>query len=166
MEESKELQGIYSLFRTTIYISLLLEFFMYALDSEAMAGLGGIVGSFHRRLALLSMYQFMPYSKMVTLMLVIITCIGTRNKKQIEFDARRMVFYPLSIGFALMAVSVLVYNSDWHARLWLLKANMWVYMAASVVGTVLVHTALGNVSKYFKDGMLKDRFNFENESFE
>lgn len=166
MEESKELQGIYSLFRTTIYISLLLEFFMYALDSEAMAGLGGIVGSFHRRLALLSMYQFMPYSKMVTLMLVIITCIGTRNKKQIEFDARRMVFYPLSIGFALMAVSVLVYNSDWHARLWLLKANMWVYMAASVVGTVLVHTALDNVSKYFKDGMLKDRFNFENESFE
>lgn len=166
MEESKELQGIYSLFRTTIYISLLLEFFMYALDSEAMAGLGGIVGSFHRRLALLSMYQFMSYSKMVTLMLVIITCIGTRNKKQIEFDARRMVFYPLSIGFALMAVSVLVYNSDWHARLWLLKANMWVYMAASVVGTVLVHTALDNVSKYFKDGMLKDRFNFENESFE
>ena len=166
MEESKELQGIYSLFRTTIYISLLLEFFMYALDSEAMAGLGGIVGSFHRRLALLSMYQFMPYSKMVTLMLVIITCIGTRNKKQIEFDARRMVFYPLSIGFALMAVSVLVYNSDRHARLWLLKANMWVYMAASVVGTVLVHTALDNVSKYFKDGMLKDRFNFENESFE
>ena len=166
MEESKELQGIYSLFRTTIYISLLLEFFMYALDSEALAGLGGIVGSFHRRLALLSMYQFLPYSKMVTLMLVIITCIGTKNKKQIEFDARRMVFYPLSIGFALMAVSVLVYNSDWHARLWLLKANMWVYMAASVVGTVLVHTALDNVSKYFKDGMLKDRFNFENESFE
>ncbi len=139
---------------------------MYALDSEALAGLGGIVGSFHRRLALLSMYQFLPYSKMVTLMLVIITCIGTKNKKQIEFDARRMVFYPLSIGFALMAVSVLVYNSDWHARLWLLKANMWVYMAASVVGTVLVHTALDNVSKYFKDGMLKDRFNFENESFE
>lgn len=139
---------------------------MYALDSEALAGLGGIVGSFYRRLALLSMYQFLPYSKMVTLMLVIITCIGTKNKKQIEFDARRMVFYPLSIGFALMAVSVLVYNSDWHARLWLLKANMWVYMAASVVGTVLVHTALDNVSKYFKDGMLKDRFNFENESFE
>ena len=139
---------------------------MYALDSETLAGLGGIVGSFHRRLALLSMYQFLPYSKMVTLMLVIITCIGTKNKKQIEFDARRMVFYPLSIGFALMAVSVLVYNSDWHARLWLLKANMWVYMAASVVGTVLVHTALDNVSKYFKDGMLKDRFNFENESFE
>ena len=29
MEESKELQGLYTIFRATIYISLLLEFFMY-----------------------------------------------------------------------------------------------------------------------------------------
>lgn len=166
MEESKELQGIYSLFRTTIYISLLLEFFMYALDPAALTGLGGIVNSFHQRLGLLSMYQFLPYSKMVTLMLVIITCIGTKNKKQIEFDAKKMVFYPLAIGFAMVVASVFIYDSDWHARLWVLKANVWVYMFVSVIGTILVHTALDNVSKFFKDGLLKDRFNFENESFE
>ena len=166
MEESKEIQGTYSIFRTTIYVSLLLEFFMYALDPAVLSGLGGIVNSFHHRLGVLSMYQFLPYSKMVTLMLVIITCIGTKNKKQIEFDARKMVFYPLAIGFGLVVASVLVYNSDWHVRLWILKANVWVYMAVSVIGTILVHTALDNVSKYFKDGMLKDRFNFENESFE
>lgn len=166
MEESKEIQGTYSIFRTTIYISLLLEFFMYGLDQTALSGLGGITANFHQRLSVLSMYQFLPYSKMVTLMLVIITCIGTKNKKQIEFDARKMVFYPLSIGLVLVVVSVFIYNSNWHARLWLLKANIWPYMAISVVGTVLVHIALDNVSKYFKDGMLKDRFNFENESFE
>ena len=139
---------------------------MYALDPAALSGLGGIVNSFHHRLRVLSMYQFLPYSKMVTLMLVIITCIGTKNKKQIEFDARKMVFYPFTLGFGLVVASVLVYNSDWHVRLWILKANVWVYMGVSVIGTILVHTALDNVSKYFKDGMLKDRFNFENESFE
>ena len=42
MEESKEIQGTYSIFRTTIYISLLLEFFMYGLDQTALSGLGGI----------------------------------------------------------------------------------------------------------------------------
>ena len=166
MEESKELQGIYSLFRTTIYISLLLEFFMYALDPAALTGLGSIVNGFHQRLGLLSMYRFLPYSKMVTLMLVIITCIGTKNKKQIEFDAKKMVFYPLAIGFAMVVASVFIYDSDWHARLWILEANVWVYMFVSVIGTILVHTALDNVSKFFKDGLLKDRFNFENESFE
>ena len=166
MEESKELQGTYSIFRTAIYASLLLEFFMYGFDSTALSGLSWIVGNFHQRLGVLSMYQFLPYSKTVTLMLVIITCIGTKNKKQIEFDARKMVFYPLAIGFAMIAVSVIVYNSDWHTRIWLLKANVWVYVVISIMGTVLVHIALDNVSKYFKDGMLKDPFNFENESFE
>ena len=166
MEESKELQGTYSIFRTAIYASLLLEFFMYGFDSTALGGLSWIVGNFHQRLGVLSLYQFLPYSKTVTLMLVIITCIGTKNKKQIEFDARKMVFYPLAIGFAMIAVSVIVYNSDWHTRIWLLKANVWVYVVISIMGTVLVHIALDNVSKYFKDGMLKDPFNFENESFE
>jgi hypothetical protein len=33
------------------------------------------------------------------------------------------------------------------------------------VGAVLVHIALDNISKFLKEGLLKDRFNFENESF-
>ena len=92
MEESKELQGLYTIFRTTIYISLLLEFFMYALDPSSLDFFGGLITNIHSRLQLLSVYQFLPYSKMVTVMLVIITCIGTKNKKQLEFDARKMVF--------------------------------------------------------------------------
>ena len=38
-------------------------------------------------------------------------------------------------------------------------------MAASLAGVILVHVALDNISKYIKDGLMKDRFNFENESF-
>lgn len=44
--------------------------------------------------------------------------------------------------------------------------NTLLYMAASVIGVVLVHIALDNISKFLKEGLLKDRFNFENESFE
>lgn len=39
-------------------------------------------------------------------------------------------------------------------------------MIASLAGVILVHTALDNISKFLKDGLMKDRFNFENESFE
>ncbi len=99
-------------------------------------------------------------------MLVIITCIGTKKQKQIEFDARKMVFWPISIGLVLVTVSVFLYSCDWKTRVWLLRTNIWLYMVASLIGTILIHIALDNVSKYFKDGMLKDRFNFENESFE
>ena len=166
MEESKELQGIYTLFRASIYISLLLEFFMYALDPTALDFLGGVITTFHNRMGRMSMYQFLPYSKVVTLLLVILTCIGTKNKKQIEFDARKMVFWPISIGLILLIASVFFYTCKWDMRIWVIKSKLWLYMIASVVGTVLIHVALDNVSKYFKDGMLKDRFNFENESFE
>lgn len=32
MEESKELQGFYKIFRAVVYVSVLLEFFEYAID--------------------------------------------------------------------------------------------------------------------------------------
>ena len=110
MDESKELQGLYTIFRATIYISLLLEFFMYALDPTSLDFLGGLITDIHSRLQLLSVYQFLPYSKMVTVMLVIITCIGTKNKKQLEFDARKMVFWPITLGLLFVILSVFIYN--------------------------------------------------------
>ena len=100
MEESKELQGLYTIFRATIYISLLLEFFMYALDPTSLDFLGGLITNIHSRLQLLSVYQFLPYSKMVTVMLVIITCIGTKNKKQLEFDSSIIGTGTVGYGFS------------------------------------------------------------------
>ena len=44
--------------------------------------------------------------------------------------------------------------------------NIWLYIATSIIGTVLIHIALDNISKFLKDGLMKDRFNFENESFQ
>ena len=166
MEESKELQGTYTLFRAVIYVTLVLEFFMYAFDPVALDALGNIGGGIHHQLHRLSVYQFLPYSKVVTLIMVIITCIGTKNKKQIEYDAKRMVFWPISSGLLLTMLSVAIYYWDWHFRIGWLKGNIWLYIILSIVGTILVHVALDNVSKYFRNGMLKDRFNLENESFE
>ena len=36
MEESKELQGFYKIFRSVIYVSILLEFFEYAIDPPCL----------------------------------------------------------------------------------------------------------------------------------
>ena len=44
--------------------------------------------------------------------------------------------------------------------------NTLLYMATSIIGVVLVHIALDNISMFLKEGLLKDCFNFENESFE
>lgn len=63
-------------------------------------------------------------------------------------------------------LSVWLFNTPMEMRVYMFSLNTLLYMAASIIGVVLVHIALDNISKFLKEGLLKDRFNFENESFE
>ena len=168
MEESKELQGFYRIFRSVIYVSILMEFFEYAIDPALLDHWGGILCDIHRRIKRWLIYNDgnLAYSKLATFLLICITCIGTRNKKKLEFNGRKQVLYPIIIGIGLIVLSVWLYGYPMEARLYTLRLNIWLYMIASVIGVVLVHIALDNISKFLKEGLLKDRFNFENESFE
>lgn len=168
MEESKELQGFYKIFRSVIYVSILLEFFEYAIDPAMLDHWGGILCDIHGRIKRWVIYNDgnLAYSKLATFLLICITCIGTRNKKKLEFNARKQVLYPIIIGMGLVVLSVWLFGYSMETRLYTLRLNIWLYMLASVIGVVLVHIALDNISKFLKEGLLKDRFNFENESFE
>ena len=168
MEESKDLQSLYKVFRTFIYASVILEFFEYAIDPNMLDFWGGVPVDIHDRIKLMDVYQdgHMLHSKIMTLLIICVTCIGTRNKKHLEFNAKTMVIYPISAGIILMFLSVWVFKQHWPPHIFTLHSSTWLYFVMSIVGTVLCHVALDNISKYLKDGLLKDRFNFENESFE
>ena len=168
MEESKELQGFYKIFRSVIYVSILLEFFEYAIDPAMLDHWGGILCDIHGRIKRWVIYNDgnLAYSKLATFLLICITCIGTRNKKKLEFNARKQVLYPIIIGMGLVVLSVWLFGYPMGTKLYTLRLNIWLYMLASIIGVVLVHIALDNISKFLKEGLLKDRFNFENESFE
>ena len=168
MEESKELQGFYKIFRSVIYVSILLEFFEYAIDPAMLDHWGGILCDIHGRIKrwVIKNDGNLAYSKLATFLLICITCIGTRNKKKLEFNARKQVLYPIIIGMWLVVSSVWLFGYPMETRLYTLRLNIWLYMLASIIGVVLVHIALDNISKFLKEGLLKDRFNFENESFE
>ena len=81
MEETKELQTLYKLFRYLIYISILIEFFEYAIDPGMLDFWGGIVCDLHDRIKRLYIYLDgnLVWSKVATFVLICITCIGTRN---------------------------------------------------------------------------------------
>ena len=168
MEETKELQTLYKLFRYLIYISLLMEFFEYAIDPEMLDYWGGIVCDVHDRIKRWFIYLDgnLVWSKVATFVLICITCIGTRNKKHLEFDPHRQVLYPFIGGAFLTILSVWLFSHRMDTRFYTIALNIWLYMATSILGTVLMHIALDNISKFLKEGLLKDRFNFENESFE
>lgn len=168
MEESKELQGAYKIFRAVIYISILMEFFVYAVSPEMLDHWNGILSDVHDRIKTWFIYHDgnLIYSKITTFALICITCVGTRNKKHLEFDARRQVLYPLISGVALLIAAVWFFGFTMNVRLYSLPLNIILYMGTTIMGTILVHVALDNISKFLKEGLLKDRFNHENESFE
>ena len=168
MEESKDLITAYKIFRSLVYVSVILEFFMYAIDPQMLDFWGGILCDIHSRMKRWFIYNDgnLIWSKTATLLAICITCIGTRNRKALEFDARRMVLYPLVSGIFIIVLSVWLFGHTMEARIYSITLNRWLYMVASIIGTILVHKALDNISKFLKEGLLKDRFNFENESFE
>lgn len=168
MEESKELQGFYKIFRAVIYISVLLEFFEYAIDPATLDSWSGILCDIHGRIKRWMIYNDgnLIYSKICTFVLICITCIGTRNKKNLEFNARKQVFFPLLIGILMVGTSIWLFNNPMEMRLYTLPLNIILYMIASLIGVILIHISFDNISKFLKEGLLKDRFNLENESFE
>lgn len=167
MEESKDLQTLYKVFRFSIYIALGMEFFEYAIAPSLLDFWGGIVAEIHDRIKLFGVYQdgHLLRSKVMILIMICVTCAGTRNKKQLEFNAMHMVVLPITIGLLLMFLSVWVFYQQWPPMLWYFRFSTWLYFAMSIAGTIMCHIALDNISKRMKEGLLKDRFNFENESF-
>jgi len=168
MEESKELQGFYKIFRAVIYISVLLEFFEYAIDPATLDSWGGILCDIHGRIKRWMIYNDgnLIYCKICTFILICITCIGTRNKKKLEFNAKKQVILPLAFGLALIVTSIWLFYNPMEMRLYTLPLNIILYMIASLIGVILIHISFDNISKFLKEGLLKDRFNLENESFE
>ena len=134
MEESKELQGFYRIFRAVVYVSVLLEFFEYAFDPAFFGDWGGILADIHGRIKRWTIYSdgHLVYSKLATILLICITCIGTRNKKQLEFNAKRQVVLPLTAGLALLVLSVWLFNKPMEMQLYTLPVNIILYMAASL----------------------------------
>jgi membrane-associated HD superfamily phosphohydrolase len=143
MEESKDLQSLYKVFRTFIYASVILEFFEYAIDPNMLDFWGGVLVDIHDRIKLMDVYQdgHMLHSKIMTLLIICVTCIGTRNKKHLEFNAKTMVIYPISAGIILMFLSVWVFKQHWPPHIFTLYSSTWLYFVMSIVGTVLCHVA-------------------------
>ena len=114
MEETKELQTTYKIFRYLIYLSLIVEFFEYAINPELLDYWGGILCDIHGRIKRWYIYQDgnLIWSKIATFILICITCIGTRNKKHLEFDARHQVFYPLFGGLVIIILSIWLYGQS------------------------------------------------------
>ena len=65
MEESKEIQTLYNIFRISVYVSVVVEFFEYAFSPELLYTFASILTDIHERMGRWTIYQpgHLAYSK-------------------------------------------------------------------------------------------------------
>lgn len=160
MEESKELQKLYGFMQAFIYITVCIEILLFVhfpFSEQIMP--------FLSKMAKIPIYSNILYSKLFTFFIIMVTCIGTRSKKDLELDPTKQIIFPLIFGFIMFFGSIcfLFFKEKGETSLeWYNIA----YIILSIIGATLINSALDNISKRIKSNFMKDRFNIENESFE
>ena len=161
MDETKEQQQIYSFMQTLVYFLLVMEVVVFC----SLPSLGPL-DTFLERIRTLGVYQSIFYSKLAILFLQMLVSIGARPQKQVEFNPYVQVGLPIAVGLVFFWGScffVLLRSedqTDWY------NWTSVLFILCGFIGVILLNVGFDNISKQVRSGMLKDRFNDEQESFE
>ncbi|GAA4431394.1 type IV secretion system DNA-binding domain-containing protein [Pontibacter saemangeumensis] len=163
MEESSEMKKLYSFLQGVVYFTLLVEFavLLYA-DAAFLASVKPVVD----RLAQLPIYEHIYFSKAFTFGLIMLVSLGTKARKDLNHDPLKHIFLPLFMGAVLFLGSGFFYYYVSETVLFYgVTLFELLYTVFSLLGAMMIHVALDNVSKRIRSGLMKDKFNVENESF-
>lgn len=167
MEESKELKTLYTFLQGAIYITIFIEVF------ALFGGQWGLIQTNEKaelifiKLRQLPIYENLWYSKFFTLLLIIIVSIGTKARKRTDLKIVKHILLPLSMGAVIFFGSVLfLFFKSKSIVFFSLSLPQISYILSSILGAVMMQVGLDNCSKHIQSGLMRDRFNIENESFE
>lgn len=152
--EPHDLVKLHEGFRFFSYLLLILSLYVGSIGYFTRQGL--VIPEFSPLLEKLQGLQFLSdvqLSKLVCLVFLAITCIGTKAHKDREL-AVPVVVRQVVFGLLVYWGSLLFW--DWYPL---------TYMGLSFAGFVLLNIGFDNISKLINVNLMKDRFNIENESF-
>ena len=152
--EPNELVKLHEGFRFFCYLLLILSLYVGSIGYFTRQGL--VIPEFGPLLEKLQRMQFLSdryQSKIVCLVFLAITCLGTRAHKDRELAVVVIVRQVLA-GLILYWGSLLLFDRYTSA-----------YVVLSFFGFVLLNIGFDNISKLINVNLMKDRFNIENESF-
>ncbi len=153
-DESRELIRLHEGFRFFSYFYLILSLYLNQISFFRSLGIYQIeLEVLFAKLTKLDFLSDPLYSKLLSLSFLIITCIGTKAKKDRELKVSTLIFQVL-IGLFFFWGSLLI-----------VKEQATAYLLFSFWGFVILNIAFDNISKLINVNLMKDRFNKENESF-
>lgn len=165
MEETKEQQSLHRFLQFAIYLSVLIEIFLF-FYADKLISQGGVdkynLRLFAIKLARIPFYNELFYSKLFTLLLICLVSVGTLSRKKKDLNPKHHIAYPLSAGIFIF------FSGIWfHSKTSPLDTSWFdlVYIISAFLGTILIHVAMDNVSKMISSRLGKDKWNVEGESF-
>jgi hypothetical protein len=168
MEETKEQQSLHRFLQFGIYLSVLIEIFLFfyavkVLDQNYADNSG--LRFFAVRLARMPFYHQLVYSKLFTLTLICLVSVGTLSRKKKDLNPKSQIVYPLALGLIIF-FSGIWFQGRQQAEVWF-GAGWYdiAYMTTAITGTLLIHVAMDNVSKMISSKLGKDKWNIEGEAF-
>ncbi|PXY01848.1 conjugal transfer protein TraG [Marinifilum breve] len=152
--ESRELVRLHEGFRFFCYLLLLVSLYLIQINFFRSQGLyipelDGVIAKSQN----LQLLVHPVYSKAVCMGFLMITCIGTKAKKDRDLKVSGLL-YQLAFGILL-----------YWGSLFLMNHQAGLYLIFSFWGFVVLNISFDNISKLINVNLMKDRFNRENESF-
>lgn len=168
MNEKRELKSLHGTFQFMVYLMVFLDIlmFVYAPQLMALEGVGKYLFPLFDKLLNLKIYQNVLLGKIAILVSIALSVIGTAAKKNLDLNPRSQIVIPVSIGLILFFGSIYIYTlEDSFLVFELTSIENLGYILSTLIGSVLIHTSLDNVSKMIKSDLGKDEWNIEGESF-
>ena len=162
MEETREQQQMYSMFRSCIYLILIIEIVMNLPITSDNRMVAFVLELFHR----FKGFDSVAVCKVMELICITVTCIGTKARKSLKWNLKTMVLYPVLAGASMIVMCFIFYDMPLNGFFAGYSLNRCLYVLCSVTGTMLIHQGFDAIAKYLGMKIGDDKWNFENESFE
>lgn len=153
VNESRELQRLHEGFRFFSYLLLVLVLYISQLEWFMNKDLYiPEFATITEKILSIRFLENVVLAKAINLLFLIITCIGTKARKNRDLSVSKIVTQVM-IGLVMYWGSLLFFERP------------FIYVLSSFLGFVLLNIGFDNISKLINVNLMKDRFNLENESF-
>ena len=155
MEDNKHHEKFFGFVQTLIYTLVILNVYFVCIYERTS---NKIITQLIFKIAKLHVFTNEYYSHSLVFVLILIVAFATRARKDIDYEVYKHFVYPFFTGLSLFIISFL-----FLALSGICQAIF--YGLTYLVGSVLLHTSLSNLSKILGIGLKKDIWNADQQSF-
>ena len=164
MDESQKIKAIFNLLQAFVYITIILEIFVFIFSGHHWLGVAQIPLN---KIAKIIIYRNIIYSKFFTIFMTMVVSIGTNARQDLDINPKKTILKPLLIGFIVIFGGLIFYYHKDNLRITPdITIFEILFIICALAGAILLHVGFDNISKYLKSTVGKDKWNVENESFE